>query len=185
MPSFLFLFTVVLALCGPVSVCARKPNIVFIFTDDQDRMHGSLDSQKAVQKHLVDKGISFTNHYATVAVCCPSRVSLMRGQAAHNTNNTNIKTPGGGYPKFVISGENEDYLPHWLVQAGYKAEYLGKLFNGNSLLNYSLAPGGWSHIDLLLEPYINNVNTVVMSENGARPKWYRNWQQTDVLRIKA
>ncbi|KAG7438433.1 Arylsulfatase [Fusarium oxysporum f. sp. raphani] len=109
----------------------------------------------------------------------------MRGQAAHNTNNTNISVPGGGYPKFVVSGENEDYLPHWLAEAGYKAEYIGKLFNGNSLLNYSPAPAGWSHIDVLLEPYINNVNTVVMSENGARPKWYRNWQQTDVLRIKA
>lgn len=73
---------------------AAKPNIVFIFTDDQDYHHGSLDAQPALQKHLVARGTSFTNHYAIVAVCCPSRVSLMRGQAAHNTNNTHIKSPG-------------------------------------------------------------------------------------------
>ncbi|KAH7141773.1 arylsulfatase [Dactylonectria macrodidyma] len=162
-----------------------KPNIVFIFTDDQDLRHGSVDYQKAVQKHLVAKGTVFTNYYATVAVCCPSRVSLMRGQAAHNTNNTNIKAPGGGYPKFVALGENDNYLPHWLDKAGYNAEYVGKLFNGNSLLNYSPGPQGWRHIDVLLDPYINTHNTVVMSENGARPKIYRGFHQTDVMRIKA
>ncbi|KAI5917505.1 arylsulfatase [Camillea tinctor] len=66
---------------------------MFIFTDDQDYHHGSLDhmpDMPALQKHLLSKGVSFTNHYATIAVCCPSRVSLMRGQAAHNTNNTAV-----------------------------------------------------------------------------------------------
>ena len=69
-----------------VTAAARKPNIVFIFTDDQDLQHGSLDHMPALQEHLVKQGTSFSNHFATVAVCCPSRVSLMRGQAAHNTN---------------------------------------------------------------------------------------------------
>ncbi|KAF3001608.1 hypothetical protein E8E14_006312 [Neopestalotiopsis sp. 37M] len=109
----------------------------------------------------------------------------MRGQAAHNTNNTAIKAPGGGYPKFVASGEDEDYLPHWLVKAGYQANYIGKLYNGNSLLNYNPAPKGWSHIDVILEPYLNEFNTVVMSENGERPRYYEGFQQADVLRIKA
>lgn len=36
-----------------------------------------------------------------------------------------------------------------------------------------------------MEPYINRHDTVVMSENGARPKFYSNWQQTDVIRTKA
>ncbi|KAF4465579.1 arylsulfatase precursor [Fusarium albosuccineum] len=164
---------------------AARSNIVFIFTDDQDLLHGSVDHQKAVQKHLADKGTTFTNHYATVSVCCPSRVSLMRGQAAHNTNNTAINAPGGGYPKFVASGENDNYLPHWLGKAGYNAEYVGKLFNGNSLLDYSPGPQGWRHIDVLLDPYINTHNTVVMSKNGARPKIYRGFHQTGVVRIKA
>ncbi|KAF7548809.1 hypothetical protein G7Z17_g6809 [Cylindrodendrum hubeiense] len=162
-----------------------KPNIVFIFTDDQDYRHGSLDTQEAIQKHLVAEGTLFTNQYATIAVCCPSRVSLMRGQLAHNTNNTAISAPGGGYHKFVAAQEDGNYLPHWLKNAGYKAEYIGKLFNGNNLLNYSPAPKGWSHIDVLLDPYINKHNSVVMSENGKKPKWYRNYQQTDVIRIKA
>ncbi|KAL1623953.1 hypothetical protein SLS56_008078 [Neofusicoccum ribis] len=43
------------------------PNIVFIFTDDQDYHHGSLDTMKAVQDELVAKGTLFTNHYATIS----------------------------------------------------------------------------------------------------------------------
>lgn len=64
---------------------AEKPNIVFIFTDDQDYQLNSLDYMPHVQKHLVEKGTTFRNHYATVSLCCPSRVSLLRGQYAHNT----------------------------------------------------------------------------------------------------
>ncbi|KAI8299120.1 Arylsulfatase [Colletotrichum sp. SAR11_240] len=36
-----------------------------------------------------------------------------------------------------------------------------------------------------LDPYTNAHNTVVMSENGARPVWYQGFQQIGVVRIKA
>jgi N-acetylglucosamine-6-sulfatase len=68
-----------------LSVNAKKPNIVFIFTDDQDHRLNSLDYMPNVQKYLVDQGTTYQNHYATIAVCCPSRVGLLRGQYAHNT----------------------------------------------------------------------------------------------------
>lgn len=83
-----------LAAASYAETAARRPNIVFVFTDDQDYHHNSLDHMPALQEHLVAKGTSFTNHYATIAICCPSRVSLMRGQAAHNTNNTQVNGPG-------------------------------------------------------------------------------------------
>lgn len=63
----------------------KKPNIIFIFTDDQDYKMNSLDYMPNVQKYLVDEGTIYKNHYATIAVCCPSRVGLLRGQYAHNT----------------------------------------------------------------------------------------------------
>lgn len=89
--ALLFAF---LGFCAGVEAAKAKPNIVFIFTDDQDLWHSSLATQSTVQNHLVAKGTTFTNHYATVSVCCPSRVLLMRGQAAHNINNTDISAPG-------------------------------------------------------------------------------------------
>lgn len=39
-------------------------------------------------------GFTFTNHYSTVSLCCPARVALLRGQAAHNTNITFVMPPG-------------------------------------------------------------------------------------------
>jgi hypothetical protein len=62
-----------------------RPNIVFILTDDQDLHLNSLDYLPFVQKHLIDRGTSFTKHYCTVALCCPSRVTLWTGKHAHNT----------------------------------------------------------------------------------------------------
>lgn len=90
---------VLLASAFFAGAAARRANIVFVFTDDQDYHHSSLDYMPALQQHLVAEGTSFTNHYATIAICCPSRVSLMRGQAAHNTNNTAVNGPGSEPPK--------------------------------------------------------------------------------------
>lgn len=73
---------------------ASGPNIVFIMTDDQDKRLGSLDYMPVVQRELVAKGVEFSNHYTTQALCCPSRSSLLRGQQVHNTNITNVVKPG-------------------------------------------------------------------------------------------
>ena len=40
----------------------------------------------------------------------------------HNTNITHVNAPGGNYDKFVFSGQDEDYLPFWLKNAGYQTE---------------------------------------------------------------
>ncbi|KYK57012.1 arylsulfatase precursor [Drechmeria coniospora] len=65
-----------------------KPNFIFIMTDDQDLLLDSLSYQPMVKKHFIDKGTSFKKHFCTIALCCPSRVSLLTGKAAHNTNVT-------------------------------------------------------------------------------------------------
>ncbi|KAI1210551.1 arylsulfatase [Annulohypoxylon truncatum] len=162
-----------------------KPNIVLIFTDDQDLRLGSIDHMPILQKELIQKGTQFTNHYATIALCCPSRASLLRGQAAHNTNITNVDSPGGNYQKFMVSGESDDYLPHWLVSAGYNAEYVGKFMNGYTRANYQYAPKGWTYTDLLVDPFTYLYNNVVMSQNGETPIHYKGFHQLDVIRTKA
>ncbi|KAI1411763.1 arylsulfatase [Hypoxylon sp. FL1857] len=162
-----------------------RPNIILIFTDDQDLRLGSIDHMPILHRELIEKGTQFTNHYATVAQCCPSRASLLRGQAAHNTNITDVHSPGGNYRKFVVAAENEDYLPHWLVKAGYNAEYLGKFLNGYTRANYMNAPKGWTHTDILVDPFTYQYNNVVMSQNGETPIHYKGFHQLDVMRVKA
>ncbi|KAI8631874.1 arylsulfatase [Xylariaceae sp. FL1651] len=174
-------------------LAATTPNVVFIFTDDQDLRHDSLHYMPILQKELVAKGTSFTNHFATLAQCCPSRSSLFRGQAGHNTNITNVQAPGGNYDKWVASGQDKNYLPHWLVDAGYNAEcmsfsllrYIGKFLNGYNIANYATKPKGWTHVDATTDPYTYSYNNVVMSADGETPVAYHGYHQTDVLRAKA
>lgn len=66
----------------PLQQVEKRPNVLFILTDDQDLHMNSLDYMPHLKKHLIDRGTSFTRHYCTVALCCPSRVSLWTGKAA-------------------------------------------------------------------------------------------------------
>ncbi|PSR75411.1 alkaline-phosphatase-like protein [Coniella lustricola] len=162
-----------------------RPNIVFIMTDDQDKRLYSTDYQPVLQRELVAKGTNFTNHYTTQALCCPARSSMLRGQQTHNTNITNVVKPGGSYNKWVLSGQDTDYLPHWMNAAGYRTEYIGKVMNGYGVSNYNVTPKGWDHVDGLLEPYIDDYNVPIWSANGDKPVYYPGWHQTDVTRLKA
>lgn len=72
-----------------------KPNFIIIMADDQDMHLGSLDYMPNVQKHFAEKGSWFKRHYCTVSQCCPSRISLWTGKAAHNTNVTDVVLPYG------------------------------------------------------------------------------------------
>ncbi|KAI1171948.1 arylsulfatase [Nemania sp. FL0916] len=181
----------VLGLSGLVSIClgiearAQRPNIVFIMTDDQDLHLNSIDHQPIVKKELAEKGTTFDRHYVTVAKCCPSRASLLRGQAGHNTNITEVSAPGGNYDKWLISGQNEDYLPHWLTAAGYNAEYMGKIMNGYNTANYGKPPAGWTNIWTAVDDYTYEYNNVVMSLNGQTPISYPGYHQSDVIRALA
>jgi N-acetylglucosamine-6-sulfatase len=74
-------------------VVGKAPNIVFIISDDQDRRLGSLNYMPNVQRSIVAEGVNVANHFGTVALCCPARATLLRGQAAHNTNVTHVGGP--------------------------------------------------------------------------------------------
>lgn len=78
---------------GPAD--SRRPNIVFILTDDQDLHMNSLDYLPHINKHLTEQGTLFKKHFCTTAICCPSRVTLWTGKAAHNTNVTDVSPPYG------------------------------------------------------------------------------------------
>lgn len=78
------------------SLDPSKPNIVFIITDDQDVRTGTLDFMPKLHSNIAEQGLTFTHFYAPVSLCCPSRVSLLRAQYAHNHNVTYVSAPYGG-----------------------------------------------------------------------------------------
>ena len=141
-----------------------RPNVVFILSDDQDSIMGSMEYMPLVNKYITEQGTTFSRHYCTVSLCCPSRVSIWTGQAAHNHNITSTTSPygtststsfrssvhfnlrqqrtnnahicTGGYAGFIEKGLNDNYLPIWLQEAGYATYYIGKLFNSQFPTNY-------------------------------------------------
>ncbi|KAI1751535.1 arylsulfatase-like protein [Xylaria castorea] len=163
-----------------------RPNIVFILTDDQDLHMQSLDYMPFVQEHLINRGTSFRKHFCTTALCCPSRVSLWTGKAAHNTNVTDVSPPYGGYPKFVSQGLNDKYLPVWLQNAGYNTYYTGKLFNAHAVDNYdSPFAAGWTGSDFLLDPFTYWYMNSTYQRDREPPISYEGQHSVDVLAKKA
>ncbi|KAF1849200.1 arylsulfatase-like protein [Cucurbitaria berberidis CBS 394.84] len=162
-----------------------RPNIVFILTDDQDLHLNSLDYMPFVQKHLIQRGTLYKQHYATVALCCPSRVSLWTGKTAHNTNVTDVFPPYGGYPKFVSQGLNDNFLPIWLQDAGYNTYYTGKLFNAHTVDNYhSPFVNGFTGSDFLLDPYTYQYLNSTYQRNKDAPVRHEGEHTTELLARK-
>ncbi|PVH95205.1 Arylsulphatase [Periconia macrospinosa] len=163
-----------------------KPNFVFIITDDQDLHLASLDYMPLVQKHLGDQGTFYRRHYCTIAICCPSRVSLLTGKAAHNTNVTDVSPPYGGYPKFISQGLNDKYLPVWLQEAGYNTYYTGKLMNGHSTTTYNNPfPAGWNGTDFLIDPGTYLYWNATFQRNTSPPSSFPDDYSTDLVNDKA
>ncbi|KAK4540744.1 hypothetical protein LTR36_008959 [Oleoguttula mirabilis] len=169
-----------------LAVTVEKPNIVFILTDDQDWHMESLDYMPLLRKHIINEGTLFDRHYCTVSICCPSRVNIWTGRAAHNTNVTDVHPPYGGYPKFVQQGLNENWLPVWLQDLGYNTYYTGKLFNAHSVDNYDdPLVKGFNGSDFLLDPYTYEYYRAHMTRNGAPPVSYEGQYSPDVVAEKA
>ncbi|KAK3071106.1 hypothetical protein LTR53_009240 [Teratosphaeriaceae sp. CCFEE 6253] len=165
---------------------SRRPNIVFILSDDQDLHMDSLSYMPLLQKHLTDHGTTYERHFCTNALCCPSRVSLWTGLASHNTNVTDVNPPHGGYPKFVSQGLNSAYLPIWLQEAGYSTYYTGKLFNAQRVDNYDTPhAAGWTGSDFLLDPYTYEYLNATYQRNHDLPVSYEGRYTADVLAEKA
>jgi arylsulfatase A-like enzyme len=106
----------------------RKPNIVFILMDDMnltDFLH-----LRYTQEHLVRKGTFFPQHTVDVPLCCPSRVSTLRGQYAHNHGVLTNQPPRGGFSTFLNLGLEAETIGTWLQSAGYRTAFIGKYLNG-------------------------------------------------------
>lgn len=46
----------------------KKPNILFIITDDQDGHMESLEHMPLLQKYIIEQGTTFENHFCTIGM---------------------------------------------------------------------------------------------------------------------
>jgi N-acetylglucosamine-6-sulfatase len=175
---------------APSSTVARDPaprvppNIVLVLTDDLD---SSLVQYMPKLRELVQApGLTFTNYYVSSALCCPSRVSLLRGQLPHNTT---VLTNEDGFAKFHQLGLESSTVATWLQSAGYRTALMGKYLNGYLEARgaglFEFVPPGWSEWDVAGDGFREVDYT--MNHNGVLRQYGHAPQDvlSDVVRARA
>jgi N-acetylglucosamine-6-sulfatase len=121
------------------STAQSRPNFVTIVVDDLDV--ASVVQMPAVNELLAREGTTFSRFFATTPLCCPSRVSMLRGQYAHNHGVLRNDGAGAaGFPAFYASGEESVTLATLLHDAGYETALIGKYLNGYVLADDPRVP---------------------------------------------
>lgn len=136
-----------IAAVGAVPAMAKQasgqPNIILLLTDDMRA--DDLAYMPAVQKLLVDQGVTLPNFLAANPSCAPARASILRGQYAHNHGVMRSKGDIGGIEEFVNDGDENSTVATWLQAAGMRNALVGKYINGyGETENLDVIPPGWS-----------------------------------------
>jgi arylsulfatase A-like enzyme len=125
-----------------------KPNVVFILTDDMRK--DDLKYMPKTRALLGNKGTRFENAYVSLAWCCPSRATIMRGQYAHNHRVWFIQnTADGGWQGYKNHGYEQDNIATRLHDAGYRTGLFGKYLNFYD--DETTVPPDWDDWFALLE----------------------------------
>ena len=144
---FIGLLSLSPALCAaqqPVSTgnkTARRPNIVYIMTDDHAfqtiSAYGHLISRLAPTPNidrLAERGMLFRESFVENSISAPSRATLLTGLYSHHHGQTTLQ--------YGIMDTTRLHFPELLQQAGYQTAIFGKW-------HLSIEPKGFDHYDLL------------------------------------
>ncbi|MCE9632295.1 MAG: sulfatase [Planctomycetia bacterium] len=98
----------------------KRPNILFIFSDDHAQhalsCYGSKVNSTPHLDRLAAAGARFTNSFVTNSICTPSRATLLTGQYSH----------ANGVPVFNAFDGSRDHVAKHLQRAGYHTGMVGK-----------------------------------------------------------
>jgi len=107
----------------------KRPNIIFLLTDDQrwDSMGcmGNPIIQTPNMDNMARNCVIFRNAYVTTPICCASRASLLTGQYARRHGIHNF------FKNFSEDALAQTY-PLLLRQTGYRTGFVGKYGVGNT-----------------------------------------------------
>ncbi len=165
---------------------ARRPNIIFILTDDQDVE--SIAYMPHLQALIAKQGMTLANSFVTDSLCCPARSTILRSQYTHSHEVLTNNPPQGGFVKFHILGHENSTIASWLQSAGYRTALIGKYLNGYPRgASSTYIPPGWNQWDSVTSGNAGQNYNYQINENGtlvnygAKPQDYL----TDVLAGKA
>jgi arylsulfatase A-like enzyme len=116
----------------------KRPNIVMILTDDQDKMSLGAYGGKSLTPNLdrmAAEGVVFDHAYVSSTVCTPSRYSFLTGRYAGRSYSERYEAqcPRGqqGFPSFNMELEPDNMnVGAVLAGSGYATGYVGKYHVG-------------------------------------------------------
>ncbi len=120
----------------PSSEIIERPNILFIAVDDLRPSIGCYGDAHAVTPHLdrlASRGLKFNQAYCQVAVCNPSRASLMTGLRPDHLGVWTLPI------HFREAKPDAITMPQWFRRFGYTAVSHGKIYH-----NPTPDPQSWS-----------------------------------------
>ena len=152
----------------------RKPNILFIAVDDLRPTLGCYGDEVAATPNidrLADRGVLFNRAYCQVAVCNPSRASLMTGLRPDTLGVWTLPI------HFREARPDAITLPQWLRRSGYTAVSHGKIYH-----NPTPDPQSWSEpirrLPRLPFPYPEGTRELIRSEMDKLPA--RDWRKNNL-----
>ncbi|MFH1741859.1 MAG: sulfatase-like hydrolase/transferase [bacterium] len=110
----------------------RRPNILFIYTDDQAPWalgaSGNLQAQTPNMDRLAQEGAYLVNSFTTTPVCSPSRASLLTSRYGSELGITDFIPPKGHrlYTPGIGLDPQTVTFPEFLAEAGYVNGLIGK-----------------------------------------------------------
>ena len=125
------------------SPTTKRPNIVFIMSDDHAYQAISAYSNRLIETPNIDRiakmGMLFTNATVTNSICAPSRATILTGKHSHLNGKIDNDFP--------FDTTNVTF-PQLFQEAGYQTAMFGKLHFGNApkgFDQYKILPGQGSY----------------------------------------
>lgn len=123
----------------------KKPNIIFIMSDDHAYQAISAYSDHLIQTPNIDRigkeGIVFTNACVTNSICAPSRATILTGKHTHIN---------GKVDNLMPFDTTQVTFPQLFQKAGYQTAMFGKLHFGNNpkgVDDFMILPGQGQYIN--------------------------------------
>ncbi|WUH97596.1 sulfatase-like hydrolase/transferase [Spirillospora sp. NBC_00431] len=144
----------------------KRPNFVFLLADDLDGTTMPYwDALPKTARLVRDRGLTFSNAFVPISLCCPARAAILTGKYGHNSGVLTNAGDQGGWPTFVRNGNEERTFAKGLADGGYRTALVGKYLN-----RYEDRPGhvppGWTEWYGAADKNFYNGYDYVLNENG-------------------
>ena len=124
---------------------ARRPNVIFILTDDQGPWAAGCYGNPEIRTPNIDRlaatGVRFDNFFCSSPVCSPARASLLTGKIPSQHGVHDWIRDGNMPPGAVSYVEGQRTYTEILAEHGYRLGLSGKWHLGDSLT----PQGGFTH----------------------------------------